>query len=86
LELDTIGLNPAAYQIMITLDDEQQQTAFIGNLTPTGTGYYGFLEGQPEVVVEKVSIDNLLSLLTDPPILNTPTPLPLLETTPTIQP
>lgn len=86
LKLDTIGLNPAAYQIVITLDDERQQTAFIGNLTATGTGYYGYVEGRPEVVVEKVNIDSLLSLLTDPPIFKTPAPSPLPEMTPTIQP
>lgn len=86
LELDTIGLNPSAYQIVITLDDKQPQTAFIGNLTATGTGYYGFREGNPEVVVERANIDSLLSLLTDPPITKTPTPSPLAEILPTIQP
>ena len=86
LELDTIGLNPAAYQITITLDDEQQQTAFVGNLTPTQSGYYVLLVGQPEVVVDKTAIDGLLNLLTDPPILRTPTSSPASELTPTIQP
>ena len=86
LKLDTIGLNPAAYQITITLDDEQQQTAFVGNLTPTQSGYYVLLVGQPEVVVDKTAIDGLLNLLTDPPILRTPTSSPASELTPTIQP
>jgi len=86
LELDTIGLNPAAYQITITLDNEQQQTAFVGNLTATQSGYYAFLLGQPEVVVDKINIDGLLELLTNPPIMRTPTPPPAAEMTPTIQP
>lgn len=86
LELDTIGLNPAAYQITITLDDEQQQTVFVGNLTPTQSGYYAFLLGQPEVVVDKINIDGLLKLLTDPPVMWTPTPSLAPEMTPTIQP
>jgi len=86
LELDTIGLNPAAYQITITLDNEQQQTAFVGNLTATQSGYYAFLLGQPEVVVDKINIDGLLELLTNPPIMRTPTPPPAADMTPTIQP
>ena len=73
VDLETLGLNPASYHIDLVLDDGSKLTAFIGSLTPIQNGYNVFVEGQPLKIVDRVSVDNLIALITDPPILQ-PTP------------
>jgi Domain of unknown function (DUF4340) len=73
-DLDVIALDPAAYSLTITLDDGSEIEAFIGAETPTQSGYYARQNGDKVVVVNGFNIDSLLELLSEPPILKTPTP------------
>jgi hypothetical protein len=84
-DLETLGLNPASYQIVLTLQNKTRSKVFIGGLTPTQNGYNVLIEGQPLKIVERYSLEEVLSLFDDPPILR-PTPIieePLL---PAVQP
>jgi hypothetical protein len=72
-EFETLGLNPASYQIELTLSDGTRLTAFVGALNPTQSGYNVFIQGQSLKIVERYSLEEVLSLFTDPPILQ-PTP------------
>lgn len=71
--LDVIGLTSPAYTFQITLKDGQQKIAYIGNETPTSSGYYAKLDNGNPVVVTKYAVDNLLNFLDNPPIA---TPVP----------
>jgi len=51
-------------------------TAFIGELTQIGGGYYVHVEGEPLFVVNSFGMDSLIEFLTDPAIYETPTPSP----------
>jgi hypothetical protein len=87
--LDIIGLSTPAYAFKVILQDGQQKTVYIGNLTPTKSGYYARLEEGNPVVVSKNAVDNLINTMDKPPIA-TPVPtLPPAEfgvVTPTPQP
>ncbi len=84
-DLETLGLNPASYQIELTLNDGTQLHAFVGGLTPTQSGYNVFIEGQPVKIVERYSLEDVLSIFNDPPVLQpTSTEENLLQ--PTVQP
>ena len=72
-DLETLGLNPASYQIELILIDGTRLHAFVGGLTPTQSGYNVLIEGQPLKIVERYSLEEVLSLFNDPPILQ-PTP------------
>ena len=72
-DLETLGLNPASYQIELILDDGTRLHVFVGSLTPTQSGYNVFIEGQPLKIVERYSLEEVLSIFNDPPILQ-PTP------------
>ena len=84
-DLETLGLNPASYQIELTLNNGTQLHAFVGGLTPTQSGYNVFIEGQPLKIVERYSLEDVLTIFNDPPILQpAPTEENLLQ--PTVQP
>lgn len=72
-DLETLGLNPASYQLELILIDGTRMQAFIGGLAPTQSGYNVFIEGQPLKIVERYSLEEVLSIFNDPPILQ-PTP------------
>jgi len=72
--LETIGLAPPLYRILIGLDDGSQMTINVGNSTPTGSGYYVSVSGRPLYIVNKSGLDSVLKLIESPPILPTPTP------------
>jgi len=74
---DNIGLSNPAYQIILTTANGQEQTIKVGDLTPTGTGYYISMDGSVPLVVSKFSVDQVINLLTEEP---TSTPPPLVET------
>jgi hypothetical protein len=72
--LESIGLVNPAYTIhFITSGGEQINTA-VGSMTPIGTGYYLRVNSDPVAIVDKLLLDNVLNMLTDPPLLATPTP------------
>jgi hypothetical protein len=74
VDFETLGLNPASYQIELTLSDGTRLLAFVGGLNPTQNGYNVFIQGQPLKVVERYSLEEVLSLITDPPILQPTSP------------
>lgn len=69
LDLDVLGLDQPSYWIVVTTAEGQQQMAYIGSVTPTGSGYYAFLSGGPIQIVNKLSVDSVLEILDDPPVL-----------------
>lgn len=74
------GLDPARYSAVLALSGGVQEVVRIGDLTPTGKGYYANLAGEPGVLIlDKAGVDALLSLLGAPPYSETPTPSPLPE-------
>jgi hypothetical protein len=68
-----IGLEEPAYTITLTFDDDQEIFIYVGSETTTSSGYYVQVAGEPAKVVSKFSIEPLLALVSDPPVLPTPT-------------
>jgi hypothetical protein len=79
LPLDSFGLVRPAYTITMTSSDGTQVVTFVGSPTAIGYGYYVRVDSGPVVIVDKVVMDDVLNLLTNPPLLPTATP----EVTPT---
>lgn len=75
---EVVGLNDPDHFIKVIYQDGEEDFASIGDETPTGSGYYVSLNGGAIWVVNKLGIDSLLSLISDPPIIKTPTPTPTL--------
>jgi hypothetical protein len=71
---DIVGLDSPAYQVEVTFGDGSTQTAFIGDQTPTQNGYYARAGNGPVVIVEKFGVESIVDLVTDPPVIQTPTP------------
>jgi hypothetical protein len=71
--LSVVGLQPPRYRLSAVGQDGKEQVAFIGDQTPTQTGYYAQREGGPLVVVSQFALDSLLELFNNPPVLPTPT-------------
>jgi len=75
--LDAAGLVQPSYTLIVKFNDESEKTVRIGDLAPTGIGYYTNVDGSDEIlIVGKIGLDSLLTLVTSPPYLNTPTPEP----------
>jgi hypothetical protein len=72
--LDSIGLETPAYIITMTTADGGQLITNIGSVTAIGSGYYVKVGQDKVVIVDKVVMDDILSLLTNPPLLPTATP------------
>ncbi len=85
---EVVGLNDPAHFIKVIYEDNQEDFASIGDETPTGSGYYVSLNGGAIWVINKLGIDSLLGLISDPPVIKTPTPTPTLlpESTSTPEP
>jgi len=77
--LDSIGLISSTYTITMTTTDGSHTVTNIGSQTPTGNGYYIRVNSGQVIIVDKLAIDDILHLLSTPPLLATPTP----EVTPT---
>ena len=69
INLADLGLDQPTYWIIVTLSNGEQKSAFIGNNTPTNSGYYAYLNGAPLQVVNKFDLDSLFEILHNPPIL-----------------
>lgn len=81
LDLDIVGLNDPEYILTVTFGGVERK-AEIGVITPTETEYYALSPQGDVVIVDKFSVDSLLTLLTNPPYLETPTPSPTATETP----
>lgn len=80
--LEELGLKPPVYRLLIQLENGEQLVFNIGSETPTGSGYYLLTPQRRIVVVSKFTLDTIIAMLDQPPILEpTPTPTPTLEPT-----
>ncbi len=77
--LDSMGLITPAYTITLTTADGTKSFAYIGSKIAIGTGYYVHLNDGHVAVVSNVVIDEIINILTNPPLVPTATP----EMTPT---
>jgi len=77
-----VGLNSPDYLLTVKFNSDVERTVKIGVVTPSESGYYvQDASGGDVFIVSKSAVDALLSLLTNPPYLETLTPNP---TTPTV--
>lgn len=74
VEPGIIGLENPEYVLTIEFSGGKR-TVDVGVITPTESGYY-VRDGEKVLIVSKSAIDSLLSLLTNPPYLETSTPPP----------
>jgi hypothetical protein len=85
-DLETVGLDPATYTILLETKDGKQVLINVGDLTPTESGYYVLTEDRIIYVASKFGLDSLIKFLENPPILVTPTPTVTETPEPTISP
>jgi hypothetical protein len=71
--LDSIGLALPVYTITVTTGDGSDVVAYVGALTPVGSGYYTRVGSGPVAIVEKTGMDSAIEMLSNPPLLPTPT-------------
>ncbi len=72
--LDAVGLTDPAYTITMTTTDRKQIITYVGSLSVIGTGYYLRVDSGPVVLIDNVTMDDVLHLLKEPPVLATATP------------
>ena len=75
LNLADAGLGTPVDTIEITFVNNLKHLIQVGNLTPTGSGYYVRFDTGNLYVVSQAGIDALLKLLTAPPFPATETPV-----------
>ncbi|NPV57344.1 MAG: DUF4340 domain-containing protein [Anaerolineae bacterium] len=74
-ELKSIGLTTPQYVVVLTNTSKEKKEIWVGNITPTGSGYYVTLNNGTPIVISKYAIDSILELLTPSNlILQTVTP------------
>jgi hypothetical protein len=83
LNLSDAGLSAPADTIELTFTNGLKHVIQIGNLTPTGSGYYVNFDTGNLYVVSQAGIDALLKLLTAPPFPATETLAPTIQETAT---
>jgi hypothetical protein len=75
LNLADAGLSTPVDTIELTFVNNLKHVIQVGNLTPTGSGYYVRFDAGNLFVVSQAGIDALLKLLTAPPFPATETPV-----------
>lgn len=77
-DLRPFGVLSPTYTLGVKLVDGTDLKVFVGDKTPTGSGYYALRDGEEHVVVvNSGSVEGLTGLLTTPPyLLPTATPVP----------
>lgn len=71
------GLVQPSYEMSVELTGGTVKNVRIGDLTPTESGYYTSVDESDEVlIISKTGLDSLLMLVTSPPFVSTPTPVP----------
>ncbi|MCC7118218.1 MAG: DUF4340 domain-containing protein [Anaerolineales bacterium] len=83
-DLSVYGLDKPAYTITVIFADGKSHTLEIGDSTPINSGYYARLDKKSLLIVSLSGIDTLTQMISYPPYLSTPTPLPP-TATPTTQ-
>lgn len=76
LSAEDAGLTKPAYTFTIGFSGGDQHLQ-VGDITPTGTGYYARLDDGAILIVSSAGIQGLLNLLAAPPYAETPTPSPV---------
>jgi hypothetical protein len=71
--LDSIGLSTPVYTVTLTTTDGRHLVTDVGIKTPVGTGYYVRLNSGPVVIVDDITLDEVLNFVKKPPLLVTPT-------------
>jgi hypothetical protein len=71
--LEAIGLVSPEYLIEIQLSNGSRHQVEVGSQTPTGSGYYIRFDNTSLVVVNKFTLDSALDMVTNLPLLPTPT-------------
>ncbi len=74
LDPATVGLHDPAYTITITFGS-RVRTFTIGDMTPTGSGYYVQMDDEI-VVVDRPGVEALIQLIANPPYAPTPAASP----------
>jgi hypothetical protein len=82
-ELSVVGLDVPADTMELGFVSGLSHKLEVGNLTPTGSGYYVRFDDGKIYVISQSGIDALVKLLTAPPYPATETPLPTVESTST---
>jgi hypothetical protein len=77
LDLGSVGLDAPAFTIRLTLESGRRITIYIGDVTISGSGFYARKPGGAPLVVGKYAVDQIVNLLTMPPII--PTSIPSAE-------
>ncbi len=81
--LDALALTSPSQQIEITRQDGGKLVFMVGNLTPTGNGYYVRIDNNPPVVVSNYALDAVTQLFVDIQATPTVESTAPLEVTPT---
>jgi hypothetical protein len=71
---DSIGLADPTYTIMIKTSDGSESITYVGTQTAIGNGYYVRIGDGAVNIVEKVALDEVLNLVSTPPLVVTATP------------
>ena len=75
-----VGLETPEGVLTVKFTNGGERTVDIGVITPTESGYYVRSPEGKVVIVSRSAIDSLLGMLIAPPYLETPGPIPLIET------
>jgi hypothetical protein len=73
-DLSIVKLDTPVYTMELTFDSGIQHKLEVGDLTPTGSGYYVRYDDGKVYVISQSGIDSLLNLLNAPPYPATATP------------
>jgi len=74
---DDAGLVEPSYTMTVKLTGGTEEVVRIGDLTPTSSGYYTNINGSNEIlIVGQTGLDSLLTMVSSPPYVETPTPAP----------
>ncbi|MBI5842355.1 MAG: DUF4340 domain-containing protein [Chloroflexi bacterium] len=80
------GLDKPAYVVKVKFTGGTESVLEIGDSTPSNSGYYARVDNGKMMILSLDGINSLLSLVSFPPYLNTPTPSPLPPTETPIPP
>ena len=68
---EAAGLVQASYTLTVDTTSGTTKTVRIGDLAPTGIGYYALIDGSDEtLIISRAGLDALLMLLESPPYVN----------------
>jgi hypothetical protein len=72
--LDSIGLASPVYTMTLTTVDGNQIITYVGIKNAIGTGYYVRVGSGPIIIVNDLTLDEILNYIQKPPLKATPTP------------